>query len=637
MLRLVVIFLVLAAVLGALVGTDRPPPRADLTFLNRTDLNTLDPQLMSWQQDFRVAKLIGEGLVTSNVFSHDYSPMPAAAERWEVSPDGKTYTFHLRKTGWSDGSPVVAGDFLYAWMRGLLPDLGADYIGFLEHIRGGREFFRWRSDRLAAFASAVRESGGRPDPQAAQRLWEETREAFNRLVKAWAPDDRTIVIELVRPTPYFLDMVGFVTFHPLCESSVRRYEVLDPLTGRVTWDQGWTKPPKLICNGPFSVEYWQFKRDVRLRRNPYYWNAASIALDTISIPTVEDTVSTVMAFRTGAVDLVNDVLAPFRAEIVAQKAAFYREHQAEVDSLRSQGLDPVEIDRRLPPDPRKNVHVFPGFGTCFWNINCSPQLADGRNNPLADARVRRALAMAIDKKAIADGIRRVGEPVAGSLIPPGSLAQYTSPRGLGYDPERARKLLAEAGYPGGAGFITLDLLVTKDGGNELIAQSIAKDWQRELGIDTTITVQEVKVFRERLRSKNFMTARASWFGDYGDPTTFLEINRSGDGNNDRNYASPVFDELLEKASNEADPLKRLALLEDAERVLVEEDLPLIPLFYFVNICMFDANKLTGISSHPRGDQLLYKVDLFGDGKGSDRPLALPPRKAGEHHQGESGS
>ncbi|MBX3381110.1 MAG: peptide ABC transporter substrate-binding protein [Phycisphaeraceae bacterium] len=629
MLRLLIPFALLAAAIIAILGADRPLPRADFTFINRGDVTTLDFQQMSWQQDNRVARIIAEGLVAADVFSHDYTIVPAAAERWEVSPDLRTYTFHLRDAKWSNGAPVKPGDFLYAWMRGLLPDVGADYIGFIQHIKGGRAFTDWRSAALADFARKHAES---PDPAAADDLWCETKRKFSELVSARATDDRTIVIELERPTPYFLDIVGFVSFFPLCESVVSRYESLDPASGRIKWNQDWTKPPNFITNGPFKVESWKFKRDLRLRRNPYYWNQSAIGVDTMSIPTVEDPVSSVMAFETGAVDWVSDVLAPFRTEMVAQKSDFYKEHKAEYDALNAQGLDPIEIDRRLPPDPRKNIHVFPAFGTYFWNFNCSRTLPDGRINPLADPRVRRALALAVDKHAIADGIRRVGEHVAPTLIPPHSISNYQSPKGLGFNPDEARRLLAEAGYPDGKGFITLDLLITKDGGHELIAQTLAKDWQRILGINTTISVQEVKVFRERLKNKNYMISRASWFGDYGDPTTFLETCRTDDGNNDRAYSSPKFDALLDRAANESDPAARFRILEEAERLLVEEDLPLLPIFYYVNMYLFDANKVTGISSHPRGIQLLYHVDMFNDGKGSNAPLALPPLKPGTHDE-----
>jgi len=632
--RLLIPFVVLAAAILLIVGADRPAPRADFTFINRGDVTTLDYQQMSWQQDLRVAKIIGEGLVTNDVFSHEYAIIPGVADRWEVSADLRTYTFHLRDEKWSDGSRITTADFLYAWMRGLLPDVGADYAGFLQHIKGGRAFSDWRAQAIASFAKL---NTGASDPSAAAALWQQTKQKFAELVSIRATDSHTIVVELERPTPYFLDMVGFPTFFPVCEAVVSRYENLDPATGRIKWNQDWTKPPNLVTNGPFEVESWKFKRDLRLRRNPYYWNQSAIGIDTMSIPTVEDSVSSVMAFETGAVDWVSDVLAAFRAEMVAHKNAFYAEHKSEYDSLKAQGLDPIEIDRRLPPDPRNNIHIFPAFGTYFWNFNCSRTLPDGRTNPLADPRVRRALALATDKRSIADGIRRVGEHQAPTLIPPHSIGNYNSPKGLEFNPEEARRLLAEAGYPGGKGFITLDLLITKDGGHELIAQTLAKDWERVLGINTTITVQEVKVFRERLKNKNYMTARASWFGDYGDPTSFLEISRTGDGNNDRAYSSSKFDALLDKAAKETDRTARLRILEEAERLLVEEDFPLLPIFYYVNMYLFDANKLTGISSHPRGDQLLYRVDLFKDGKGSDKPLSLPPLKPGEHHDGETES
>jgi oligopeptide transport system substrate-binding protein len=635
-LRLLLPLLLLIGAIAASIAADRPRPRADFTFVNRGDVTTLDLQQISWQQDIRVARIIYEGLVKNNVFTYDYAIEPGMADRWEVSPDKRVYTFHLRDAKWSDGSPVRAEDFFYSWMRGLLPDIAADYTGFLEHIKGGRAFFDWRNRALAGFSARLRESGKAQDADAAQTLWEETRRKFFELVCVSADQTRTIRVELERPTPYFLDMAAFVTLFPLCEPVVRRYEIIDPATARVKWDLGWTKPPRLVTNGPLTVEAWQFKRDLRLKRNPFYWNQSAINIDTISIPTIEDSSASIVAFETGAVDWVSDVLAPFRAEMVAKKREYYSEHRADYEALKARGLDPIEIDRRLPPDRRKNVHVFPAFGTYFLNFNCSPDLPDGRANPLSDPRVRRALAMAVDKSAIADGLRRVGEPVAATLIPPDSIAGYHSPRGLGFDPPGARDLLAQAGYPGGKGFITLDLLVTKDGGHELIAQSIAKDWERNLGISTTITVQEIKAFRERLKGKNYMTTRASWFGDYGDPTTFLEINRSGDGNNDRAYSSPAFDRLLDQAADETDPAKRMQILERAERVIVEEDLPLLPIFHYVNMFMFDANKLTGISSHPRGDQQLYRVDIFGDGKGHDTPITLPPRTPGVKQSGESG-
>lgn len=635
MFRLFVPFIILLAAISIALVADRPRPRADFTFLSRADITTLDVQQMSWQHDLRLARSIFEGLVKNDVFDPDYAIAPGVAESWDLSPDKRTYTFHLRDAKWSDGSPVTPDDFFYAWMRSVLPDLGTDYAGFVEHIKGANEFARWRTSALADFSKSLKESSRSADPHAAEELWIATKQKFHELVAVRAPNKNTIRMELERPTPYFLELAAFPTMAPLPRRIVEKYEYVDDATGRVRWDPAWTKPPVYVSNGPFYVESWQFKRDLRLRRNPHYWNQAQVHLDTISTPNIEDPVSSVMAFKTGAVDWVTDVSAPFRAEMVAQKKQFYSEHKEQYEALKAEGLDPIEIDRRLPADPRKNIHILPAFGTYFWNFNCSPKLPDGRTNPLVDPRVRRALAMSIDKTAIADGIRRLGEKVASTLIPPDSIPSYKSPVGLVFDPKAARALLAEAGYPDGKGFITLDLLVTKDGGHELIAQAMAKDWERHLNIETTINVQEVLVFRERLKNKNYMVSRASWFGDYGDPTTFLEINRSTDGNNDRAYSSPSFDALLNHASVELDPRARMKILSEAERVLVEEDLPLLPIFSYVNLYLFDANKVAGLNPHPRAQQIVSRVDILHDGKGANAPIPQKKRESLRNNQGSS--
>jgi oligopeptide transport system substrate-binding protein len=290
--------------------------------------------------------------------------------------------------------------------------------------------------------------------------------------------------------------------------------------------------------------------------------------------------------------------------------------------MRAKGLSPVDIDRALPADPRKSTHIFPAFGTFFWNLNCSPNLPDGRVNPLADARVRRALALAIDKRAVADGVRRLGESTAGALIPPGSIRNYITPAGLSRDPDAARRLLADAGFPDGKDVPTIELLINKEQNTDLVAQAIAKDWERELGITTAIIVRETKVFREQVKNANYITSSASWFGDYPDPTTFLEINRTADGNNDRRYSSPAFDALLAKAEAETNPAARAAILADAERIIVEQDLPLIPIFNYVNLNLFNPDRLEGISSNRRSEQQLFRVRMrTGDNSPSQREAA----------------
>jgi oligopeptide transport system substrate-binding protein len=636
MYKLLLPILLLLGVIGVAALSDRPQPRADFTFINSGNVSTLDPAIISWMQDIRVARMIGEGLVTKDIFSWNYDTKPAAAERWKVSEDRKTYTFHLRPDGnFSNGDPLRAGDFIYAWRRVMTPDVAADYVKFFDKVRGMNAYYDWRNAALRDYTARAKSIPTADRPAAARELWEQTLAKFHELVGVKAPDDFTIVVTLDKPVPYFLDLVAFPTFFPVHAKSVRLYERLDPDTGRIKWDQGWTKPPNLITNGPMKLTSWRFMRDMRFEKNPHYWNKDAIAVDSISSPSVDDANARVLAFNSGGVDWVSDVLAPYRGDMVREKLEFYREHQAEYDSLKAQGLDPIEIDRRLPPDPRNRLSVLPAFGTYFYNFNCLPRLPDGRANPFADARVRRAFALAIDKQAIVDNVRRTGEPVADTLIPRNSIPGYTSPQGLTFNPDLARKTLAEAGYPTGKDFpIAVEILFNKDAGHDLIAQAIAKNWEQHLGVNVILQQKEIKVFREDLKGANFISSRAGWFGDYGDPTTFLYLSYASaddsgqiiyDGNNDRKYHNPAFSALLDRAADELDPAKRLDLLSQAERIIVEQDFPMVPIFHYAQLYQFDPHRLTGISSHPRQEQLLHWADLLDDTKGPNTPKALPPR------------
>jgi oligopeptide transport system substrate-binding protein len=620
--KLLLPFLLLLAVVSVATVSDRPLPRADFTFINKGDATTLDLQRMSWMQDLRVGRLLYEGLVRQDVFSWDYRIVPAVAERWEISEDGLTYTFHLRDDAkWSNGRPVTASDFVYSWRRALLPECGSDYISQFQIIKGGRAFTDWRQEATAEFAR--KKSGDRYG--AHQVVWNMTLDKFDELVGVKAIDDRTLRVELEHPAPYFLDLLSMPPFFPVYPPLVDEYESVDSRTGQRKFEAGWTKPPVNVSNGPYSLSVWRFKRDMRLEKNPHYWNVAALNVDSISIPSIEDGNAGVLAYRSGAVDFVTDVTAEYRPEIIAQKNQYYAEHAAEVDSLRAQGLDPFEIDRRLPWDPRAAIHVVPAFGTYFYNFNCLPKFRDGRDNPFHDPRVRRAFTMAIDRQAICDTVRRTGETPAATLIPPGTIANYRSPKGLPFDPRAARKLLTEAGWPDPSKFPEVEILFNKEGGHDKIAEAVARMWESNLGIPVRLAQREIKVFRDNLKNGDYMVTRAGWYADYGDPLTFLDIHRTGDGNNDRKYSNAAFDALLDRADHERDPQKRLDILSDAERMIVEDELPVMPIFRYCDFFLFDPHRVTGVSAHPRQDQHFYLIDILGDGKGRERPLMMPPR------------
>ena len=618
--------MLLFILVGVSVLSDRPAPRADLVFINSSEVNTLDPQRMSWMHDLRTARLLYQGLVENDVLSDDFGIIPAVAESWEVSPDGTVYTFHLRHNAkWSNGEPVTAQDFRYSWRRAMLPDLVSDYVNMFMNIKGASELYEWRQQQLEEFPDRAFDSAG-DRQQGAYELWNETKAKFDELVAMNAPDPHTLIITLDHPVPYFLELCAFAVFSPVYEPLVSQYERPDPVTARLIRKPGWTKPKVLISNGRFVLTVWRMKRDMRMEKNEHYWNKDEIAINSILMPSITDPNAGVLAYQTGALDWIADVTAPYRGDMVAQKLEFLEEHKEEVQRYRDQGLDQFTIDRLLPADPRAHTHAVSSFGTYFYNFNCKPKLPDGQANPFFDPRVRRAFAMCVDKRSVADEVRRLGEPTASTLIPPGSIGGYTSPTGLPNigdaknQAERdaiiaqARGLLAAANFPDD--FI-VEMAFNKDSGHDLIAQAIAKSWQQHLGVKTKLEQNEIKIFREDLKNKDYMTARAGWFGDYGDPTTFLDINYSTDGNNDRAYNNPAYDALLDQAAYELDPVKRMELLSEAERVLVEEDLPLIPIFHYATIYMFDPHKVTGLSTHPRTKQNAYLVDIMDDELGTN--------------------
>ena len=364
-----------------------------------------------------------------------------------------------------------------------------------------------------------------------------------------------------------------------------------------------------MSNGPYRLALWRFKRDMRLERNEYYWDPALPKSKTVSILNIADANTMVMAFRAGAVDWTTDVVVPYRADMLEAKHTFRASH-AGVAARLGLGIDAASIalDARLPADPANTIHAFPSFGTYFLNVYCGKELANGRPNPLAKAGVRRALARAIDKDEIVREIRRSGERPAGALIPPGSIGGYASPQGLPRDHEAARRELAEAGFPGGAGLPVIEFLYGRDSGHDLIAQAIKRTWERELGLSIELAQVESKVFGERVQNGRYMVSRASWFGDYGDPTTFLDISRRGNNNNDRKFDSEEFEALMSAAQAERDPARRTAILGDAERLIVERELPLIPVFHYTQVYLFDATRLKGLTEHPRQTQHLFLLE-----------------------------
>jgi oligopeptide transport system substrate-binding protein len=259
---------------------------------------------------------------------------------------------------------------------------------------------------------------------------------------------------------------------------------------------------------------------------------------------------------------------------------------------------------------RPDVHLVPMAGTYFYNFNCLPRFADGTENPLHDWRVRRALSMAIDRRTIVAQVTRLNQPVARSFIPPLALPDYQPPvdEGATYEPEVARQLLAEAGYPGGEGLEGLSILYNTGFGHENIAQVIARTWEQDLGVVVTLEGVESRVFGDRLKTQQFAIARAGWFGDYRDATTFLGKHVTGDGNNDAAWSNPQYDALMTEASTERDRQRRTELLESAEAILLQRQ-PIAPIFHYADVQVFDPDVMRHYRPNPWAFRRLDRVTI----------------------------
>jgi oligopeptide transport system substrate-binding protein len=238
---------------------------------------------------------------------------------------------------------------------------------------------------------------------------------------------------------------------------------------------------------------------------------------------------------------------------------------------------------------RPDFHASPFLGVYFLRFNVTLP-------PFDDVRVRQALALTVDNAAIVRRITRAGELPAAGFVPPG-LEGYAPIEGLGYDPERARALLAEAGFPKGHGFPLSVYLYSEGELNEAIAVELQSAWRRELGINIQLARQEWKVYLNSLSSLDYGIARSSWVGDYPDPNTFLDMFITGGGNNRTGWSDPAFDGLIAQAAATTDPAARLAILRQAESLLVLEATPIRPIFYYVGIQFYDPTRLGGIQGN----------------------------------------
>lgn len=495
-------------------------------FINRGDIITLDLNEMSYLQDFRVTYAMREGLYTLD--PQTFKPIPSLAVDTQVSADKTTWTFKLRPDAkWSNGDPVTAHDFVFSWRYML--ELPGEYTYLFYYIVNAE-----------AYEQSYREQDGRVKPED---------------VGVRAIDDLTLEVTLSNPVPFFLDLVSFPPFYPRHQASMEPFKSTDS-RGRVSYRPEYVRPPAVVTNGPWMLTTWEPGRRLRFEPNPHYWDKANV-----KTPVIEMVVD-------------ND-----------PQSAFLRYDQGQVDWLADVNPD---IAVNLRRTNRSDLRIVDAFGTAFLTLNCAQTIPEVRGpNPLSDVRVRRALSMAIDRKLMVDSITRMGEKVAERYIPPGFFPGIESEAIPGFDPEGARKLLAEAGFPDGRGFpSSMTILYNSENTTRAaLAQFLKAQWRTHLGINVEIKGIELKSYRNEITSKNYSIGLVAWYGDYMDASTFTDKYLSTSQNNDSNWGPPEYDALLAKAAAEPDETVRNQLLSQAETMLNTE-LPIIPMYHYVNYTLW---------------------------------------------------
>ncbi|HVP28642.1 MAG TPA: peptide ABC transporter substrate-binding protein [Myxococcota bacterium] len=611
----------LVAGVARLVSLSSLPP-ADFTFVNGTEPRTLDPGLMTGEPEGRIGDALFEGLTRRNARS--LRPEPAVAERWETSADGLRFTFHLRADArWSDGRAVSAQDFAAAWRRLEDPRTGSEYAYLLHVLRDAEAFHaygaaadalegpiargldalvaahpegvdarEWQrflaSEGVAAALAGAREPAivsalsrydarvtaeelhalrGELLSEAARRRAEHeaAAERFGRTSGVFATDERTLVVELAAPTPYFLELTSFYPTFPVPPGAFG--------------SQDWFLPEKIVSNGPFRLELWRVNDRIRLVRSDTYWDRASVRLATVDALPIENATTALNLYLTGAVDWLPSAY-------------------------------PVDLAPRL--SGRSDFYSSPGLAVYYYRINT-------RRPPLDDPRVREALSLAVDRQAICSHVLGLGQLPATTFVPPGIPGYDPPPSALGYDVPRARRLLAEAGFPEGRGFPELGILYNTHEGHKKIAEVVADSLRRNLGISVKPYNQEWQAYQASTLAGDYDLARAAWVGDYVDPNTFLDLWVTNGGNNQTGWGDPTYDALIRAAADVArfaredrglalrvgEPARlradldaldaardpegrarveaalRLDLLREAEAILVQRGFPVLPVYFYV--------------------------------------------------------
>lgn len=353
-------------------------------------------------------------------------------------------------------------------------------------------------------------------------------------------DDRTLELRLRYPAPFLLKTMAARSWYPVPMHVIEKHG--DPLLP----GNQWTRAGNHVGNGPFVLKAWESNSFVELARSPTYWNRATVKLNGIRFIPIENQPAEEAAFRSGQL------------------------HKTERVPLAK-----IAVYRREAPE---KLHIHPFSGVYYFNFNV-------KEAPFTDVRVRRALAMAVDRESLVRNVTLAGETPAYHFTPEG-LGGYTSRARTKLDFDEARRLLAEAGYPGGKGLPPITLLYNTAENHRAIAEALQQTWKRELGIELKLENQEWKVYLSNMQHGFYQLCRAGLIMEPYDPTQFLRVFTKDSGFNRTNWSDPEYDRLYEEIMQSNDPVKRLEMMQRMEEILTDA-MPILPVYYYTNQYLMD--------------------------------------------------
>ncbi|WOJ88819.1 peptide ABC transporter substrate-binding protein [Methylocapsa polymorpha] len=495
--------LISAVTLAAVVFCGLAPSHAEMVWRRGAlgDPNSIDPHKTTNVIESNVLSELFEGLV-----SHDArgAIVPGVAQSWTASPDGTVYTFQLRSDAkWSNGDSVGPQDFVYAFRRLMTPATGAPYANIYYTLKNAEKINKGEAPVESLGVHAI--------------------------------SDSALEITLETPAPYFIDELALMTAMPLHRGSVESY------------GSDFVRAAHMVTNGPFMLKDFTPNDRLVLVRNPYYYDAARVALDAEIFIPIEDRSAALRRFMAGEIDSYDDV--------AAEQLAFAR--------------------ARFP----EALRTAPSLAGYYYGF-------DTRHGPFDDRRVRQALSMAVDREFLAERIWRGRMTPAYSFVPPG-IASYDPPATVSWKDmspfereDEAKRLLREAGFGEGGRKLEVEIRFSNSETHRATAVAIADMW-KALGVETTLLGTDAVSYYAFLREKGqFDVVRLVWIADYPDAQDFLFLAQSDNkGLNYPSFSNETYDALMRAAQMEPSPERRRGILHEAESLLLDEQPYLVLMNY----------------------------------------------------------